>query len=31
MRKFFSILAVIGALGTGLMTGNADAFSPAPA
>jgi hypothetical protein len=30
MRKSFSLLAVIAALGTGLMTGNANAFSPAP-
>ena len=31
MRKSFSQLAVIAALGTGLMTGNgANAFSPAP-
>jgi hypothetical protein len=28
MRKFFSILGVSGALATGLMTGNAEAFSP---
>jgi hypothetical protein len=30
VRKSFSQLAVIAALGTGLMTGNANAFSPAP-
>ena len=30
MTKSFSLLAVIAALGTGLMTGNANAFSPAP-
>ena len=30
MRKSFSLLAAICALGAGLMTGNANAFSPAP-
>ena len=30
MRKSISLLTVIAALGTGLMTGNANAFSPAP-
>ncbi len=30
MRRFFSILGVSGALATGLMTGNAEAFSPSP-
>ena len=29
MRKFFSMLSVVGALATGLMTSNAEAFSPA--
>ena len=31
MRTSFSLLAAIAALGTGLMSGNASAFSPAPA
>ena len=30
MRKSFSVLAAIAALVTGLMSGNANAFSPAP-
>ncbi len=30
MKRFFSILGVSGALATGLMTGNAEAFSPSP-